>query len=73
MSIECNQHVRALLESFRDGYDCDTDAHKYGTCCRCCAAAAALAGEHWEDWYRAGYLDPSTGEKTRAVQPKETS
>jgi hypothetical protein len=34
--------VVGLLKNFRDGYDCDSDAHKYGTECRCCAAAKML-------------------------------
>lgn len=25
-----------------DGFDCDADAHKHGTMCRCCAAAKIL-------------------------------
>lgn len=36
------EKLRGLLVDFRDGWDCDTDAHKYKTQCRCCAAAAAL-------------------------------
>ena len=35
-----------LLEAFavdiRDNYDCDSDAHKYGTPCRCCEAEYVL-------------------------------
>lgn len=38
-----NAALRSLLESFRDGWDCDEDAHRYKTQCRCCAAAAALS------------------------------
>lgn len=37
---------RRVLETFakdiRDGYDCDEDAHKYGTPCRCCEASKLL-------------------------------
>ena len=32
-----------VLRDFRDNWDCDGDAHKYGTPCRCCVARAALA------------------------------
>lgn len=31
------------LRNVRDNYDCDTDAHKYGTVCRCCDAKSAIA------------------------------
>jgi hypothetical protein len=31
-----------VLETIRDGFDCDADAHKYGTPCRCCLAKSAL-------------------------------
>lgn len=34
--------LRAALETVRDGFDCDGDAHKYGTACRCCEARKAL-------------------------------
>ena len=34
----------AFVKDIRDNYDCDSDAHKYGTWCRCCQAAA-LIGE----------------------------
>ena len=34
--------VAALVE-IRDDFDCDKDAHKYGTTCRCCLANATLA------------------------------
>jgi hypothetical protein len=34
-----------LLEDVRDGYDCDSDAHKYGTSCRACMARRALEGK----------------------------
>lgn len=27
----------------RDNYECDSDAHKYGTPCRCCDAATVIA------------------------------
>lgn len=35
--------AREALENVRDNYDCDKDAHRYGTTCRCCSARAALA------------------------------
>lgn len=31
------------LRSIRDNYDCDEDAHRYGTPCRCCIARETLA------------------------------
>lgn len=34
--------LRAVLRNVRDGYDCDEDAHRYRTICRCCDARAAL-------------------------------
>lgn len=34
--------LRAALETIRDGFDCDSDSHKYNTPCRCCLARAAL-------------------------------
>jgi hypothetical protein len=38
---------RAVLVNFAKhinrNYDCDSDAHKYGTPCRCCKAAEVLA------------------------------
>jgi hypothetical protein len=40
--------VRTLEEALRevrDNWDCDEDAHKHGTRCRCCVARSALAGE----------------------------
>lgn len=30
------------LRSIRDNYDCDSDAHKYNTECRCCLAFEVL-------------------------------
>jgi len=36
--------LRAVLRNVRDNYDCDEDAHRYGTICRCCDARAALGG-----------------------------
>ena len=32
-----------ILKDIRDNYDCDKDAHKYGTSCRCCMAAKFLS------------------------------
>lgn len=31
-----------LLKSIRDNYDCDEDAHRYNTPCRCCDARALI-------------------------------
>ena len=39
---EVNQELVKILEDFRDAWDCDEDAHRYDTQCRCCAAKAAL-------------------------------
>lgn len=36
--------LRAALRDFRDNFDCDRDAHKYGTTCRCCRSSEALDG-----------------------------
>jgi hypothetical protein len=36
------ERLRGALRNVRDGYDCDEDAHKYGTICRRCDARAAL-------------------------------
>jgi hypothetical protein len=30
--------LRDFVRDVRDGWDCDSDAHKYGTPCRCCLA-----------------------------------
>lgn len=32
----------AFARSIRDNWDCDADAHKYGTPCRCCEAEKLL-------------------------------
>lgn len=31
-----------FVQEIRDGFDCDEDAHKYGTFCRCCEATKLL-------------------------------
>ncbi len=39
------RQVEVLEEFARDvlhGFDCDADAHRYGTMCRCCTAAKIL-------------------------------
>lgn len=36
------ERLEGALREVRDGYDCDEDAHRYGTRCRCCIARAAL-------------------------------
>ncbi len=33
----------SALKEIRDDFDCDSDAHKYGTTCRCCLAKKAIA------------------------------
>ncbi len=35
--------LMAALKEIRDDFDCDSDAHKYGTTCRCCLAKKAIA------------------------------
>ena len=35
--------LKKVLESIRDDYDHDSDAHKYGTPCRVCEADKAVA------------------------------
>jgi hypothetical protein len=39
------ERLRKTLEIVRDDFDCDNDAHRHGTACRCCIAGAALDGE----------------------------
>jgi len=34
--------LREALRDFRDNFDCDNNAHRHGTTCRCCTARAAL-------------------------------
>lgn len=36
------ERLRGVLRNVRDNYDCDEDAHRYGTICRRCDARAAL-------------------------------
>lgn len=36
--------MQRVLEALRDDWDCDTDAHKYNTSCRCCLASRVLDG-----------------------------
>jgi len=38
--------VNALLLDIAVNFDCDEDAHNYGTLCRSCAANQFLAGVH---------------------------
>lgn len=40
---EESKRYKEVLRDVRDNYDCDSDAHKYGTTCRCCAAEEVLA------------------------------
>ena len=39
----------SALEFIRDGYDCDSDAHKYNTACRKCDAQTALTNYNKQD------------------------
>ena len=39
------KRYESVLEDIRDNYDCDSDAHKYGTACRACISGRALAGK----------------------------
>ncbi len=38
-----NAELVGALKDIRDNYDCDEDAHKYGSRCRSCIARAAIA------------------------------
>ncbi len=38
-----NAELVGALKDIRDNYDCDEDAHKYGSRCRSCVARAAIA------------------------------
>jgi hypothetical protein len=40
--VRDNERLKAVLREFRDNWDCDEDAHKHGTRCRCCVAKDAL-------------------------------
>ncbi len=40
-----NEGLMSFVESLVSGWDCDTDAHKYGTQCRKCEAAKLIAAE----------------------------
>jgi len=35
---------KKFVKNIRDNYDCDRDAHKYNTPCRCCEADKILQG-----------------------------
>lgn len=37
------EEMAEFARDVRDNYDCDSDAHKYGTPCRCCSAARVLS------------------------------
>lgn len=41
------EELENALKSIRDNYDCDSDAHKYGTECRCCLAESLLGPKKW--------------------------
>lgn len=51
--LERLQRAEAFAYDVRDNYDCDPDAHKYGTTCRCCEAAKVLE--------KAGSYQPEAG------------
>ena len=34
--------IEEFVRNIRDNYDCDGDAHRHGTSCRCCEATAIL-------------------------------
>lgn len=36
------ERLRATLKTIMEDFDCDSDAHRYGTACRCCIAKEAL-------------------------------
>ncbi len=40
---EVNAELVEALQDIRDNYDCDENAHKYGSRCRSCVARAAIA------------------------------
>jgi hypothetical protein len=37
-----NARLREALKEIRDNFDCDNDAHRYGSTCRCCLAEKTL-------------------------------
>lgn len=39
------EKLREELRDISENWDCDSDAHKYGTPCRCCQAKAALEAD----------------------------
>ncbi len=39
------EKVEAFARDCRDNWDCDEDAHRYGTTCRACEAKRVLGGE----------------------------
>ena len=56
-------NVKAFLRDVAENFDCDSDAHKYGTTCRACEAAVLLQslsarsappaeGEQWKDGFQ---------------------
>ncbi len=40
---EVNAELVEALQDIRDNYDCDENAHKYGSRCRSCVARAVIA------------------------------
>ena len=39
------KELEAFVVDVRDNYDCDADAHRYGTTCRACAAEKLMSKE----------------------------
>lgn len=42
-AVAAMQKARDQFRDFSDNWDCDEDAHRHGTACRCCTAARAMA------------------------------
>lgn len=42
---ERNKELEAVMRVIAEGFDCDTDAHRYGTFCRVCEAKKILAAK----------------------------
>ena len=43
------EELREVIRDIASNYDCDRDAHKYGTVCRRCSALAALTADKPEN------------------------
>lgn len=44
ITVLCDEvdRLRSVLRDFMDNWDCDSDAHRHNTTCRCCSAEEAL-------------------------------